>query len=137
MGSTGQRPEAEEFPCWLGGEVNRALTTEEAKLRTMLLRIDLDDPVHDAMVRIGHGDYRLLGVAGGLGGIDFGVDRALTCELGWRFVEGSGDVWERPSHTELMQSFHEYAKVYNSTIADAYLNGQIAPNKSLEQPGHE
>ena len=40
----------------------------------------------------------------------------MLCELGGRYLQGTGDVHESKSHDNLMNRFAEYAKQYNMKI---------------------
>ncbi len=117
-----------DLPCWVTGEYPNLLTKQEAMLKSYLLPMDLNDPIADAEVRIKNGDYRLIGV-GGLGvsylGLNMPSDSEMLCELGGRYLQGTGDVHESKSHDNLMKRFAEYAKQYNMKIIASYKAGKF------------
>jgi len=70
----------------------------------------------------------LIGVGGlGIGypGLNVPDDGNILCELGGRYLQGIGDVYESKSHSKLMKQFAEYAKRYNMEIIASYQAGKI------------
>jgi len=109
-----------ELPsCWSDPDALPELYSSEATLRTFLLPINLSDPAGDAQARMKHGDYRVLAVRGFtilFPGLD---DLEVTCQVGFRIIEGTSDAYESRSHAELTSEVKRYASAYNEIIASS------------------
>ncbi len=95
-----------------------AISSRYAKLKTLLIPINLKSPKQDALIRLQHGDYRIIKMDGyrPLPQIKENETRQLLCQLGERFIEGGGNYLESELWIDLVVQFQEYTLVYNETI---------------------
>lgn len=104
-------PEAYESVCL-------STINQEAKLKTFLLPIDLNNPADDAKQRLNHGDTRFLAI-GDIGikipGLPSGGEH-WVCLHGTRVVDGITDVGGDDEYNELVARVRRYVVEYNKSI---------------------